>query len=60
MATWGHKQNMTKEAVVAALQKNRFHDNSTSLRFAMLEEPPDDLTIRVHRRKDCVTEASLA
>lgn len=59
MSSWGLKQNLTKEAIVEALHKNRFHDGSSNLRFAMVEEPNADTIIRVHRRKEAVTEASL-
>jgi len=59
MSTWGGKQGVTKDVVVAALQKNRFHDRSVSLRFAMLHEPAGDMSISVHRARDGVTEAKL-
>lgn len=57
MGTWGQKQGLTREVVLAALRKHRFHDNSNILRFAM-EEAPGDVTLRVHRRKDGVRESA--
>lgn len=59
MTTWGQKHSLSRDDIVQALQKNRFHDH-TSLRFAMLEEADGEVSISVHRKRENVTEASLA
>lgn len=54
-AGWGQKNGYTKQQILSALQKHMYHENSGTLRFQMRGEPPGDLTIRVHRRRDGVT-----
>lgn len=58
MGSWAQQHQLSKQDVVSALQKHRFHDCSTTLRFAMSAMPNGDMTIRVHRRKDGVKDAT--
>lgn len=55
MQCWGEKNKLTKEGVVKALEKNKYHDNSDSIRFSLTEDG-HDLMIRVYRRKDNVRD----
>eukprot|EP00405_Crypthecodinium_cohnii_P038629 CAMPEP_0206541860 /NCGR_PEP_ID=MMETSP0325_2-20121206/9851_1 /ASSEMBLY_ACC=CAM_ASM_000347 /TAXON_ID=2866 /ORGANISM="Crypthecodinium cohnii, Strain Seligo" /LENGTH=532 /DNA_ID=CAMNT_0054039853 /DNA_START=209 /DNA_END=1804 /DNA_ORIENTATION=- len=54
--TWGNKKNVTEDDVLESMERFKFHENTSFLRFSLTDIGKGDWIIRVHRELDKVVE----